>query len=172
MSETKYNIPLLLAAKRWLLEHPDRVRMESWITSSKTDCGTVACIGGAMVCMAYGIDPASHNFAEVSDKLCVGPAGEPMMHRAFDALGVPWQEKDGFEGFDVAGKNLFLVCHWPSTLRSRYEEAVDEEDRAAVVAERINMWIRAHTQTKAQAHEAEHEETIQQYLNNLNGADE
>jgi hypothetical protein len=105
-------IVLLLAAKKYLLEHPERYHQDRM-------CGSACCIAGTIAWMLIG----SHKDSDHVE------------HVVMQLLGSRTQ-------VEIADIWLFRGVHeWPTQFRNAYEIADSPEERAAVGALAIDRYI-------------------------------
>jgi len=135
---TKLNVDLLLKVKQHILLEPARLRMDTWVFQSMPGeerytslpaygepeeytmpkCGTIGCIAG-WACML-----GAPNEPHIATLACGHNASELLK---IDPDIQPW--------------DLYFPDQWPQTFFRAYQEAIDAEGRAEIVADVIDQFI-------------------------------
>lgn len=123
------NVKLLLKVKAAILKEPRKFRMETFFSpSSKSPCGTTACIAGHALVIGRKWKSLKSGLRMVtrSDK------GNLFFHQQGAAdLGISIMEAHA----------LFYATSWPQPFRDQYYEAVTKRQEAKVAARRIQHFI-------------------------------
>lgn len=131
----------LRRVKRTILKHPQLLDMETWVNGKIRGCGTVACIAGHLALdqgwrVRMRRDDAGYVSVEVVPRSLPAPLRDRMFSRALSEASTL------FLGVDhECADRLYFVGYWPTRFRERYRDAVVNDDRARVTADRIEHFI-------------------------------
>lgn len=126
------NIPLLLQIADRISKHPEKFRMESWVSDNGmgtdhgidiAECGTACCIAG-WACALSGN-------AELLAEPIIVDEGLRILRAAEEALQID---------YGVSHK-LVSAEWWPSPFNGEYKEAKTQEAKAEVAVRRIHHLI-------------------------------
>lgn len=147
----KEQIALLRKVKRHILRKPSRLRMNNWIVKAEPNssvtlgegwgeptnvkipsCGTVGCIAGWIVLLSNNNLDNSNNYSIKSDGKC----------KVFSAQ----QEATILLGFKYVPTELFFVSDWPYQKREEYFNSTSQTQRAKIVGQVIDDFIKSHSE--------------------------
>lgn len=142
---TTLNVDLLNKVKKHFLDEPRRLRMDTWLKQGYPNqeifsagisgynepeeyllpqCGTVGCIAGWTVMLAYPNDPSK----QLSPSL-----------QAREVLGI-----DEY----IMPYDLFFPDQWPSDFYRDYRNAESPEERARIACEVIDHFVKMYAQNE------------------------
>ena len=139
------NVKLLRQVKKHILAEPKRLRMDTWIKRGMAgetahfssggygeptectipDCGTVGCIAGWVTLL-----------------------GKPDEHLDFSVESAARALLDYNPYFQPF--SLFFADHWPMAQQQKYYDAKTAEDRAKIVGQVIDIYIREYNKKEKQ----------------------
>lgn len=133
------NTELLLRVKKHILQKPTRLRMSSWLCSK----GEREIIGGKFIFGEPGWgEPDKQTVPSCGTVGCI--AGWTVM-LAGDKDAIESKKKQATRLLDLedySSEKLFYVTSWPSKLQDAYMHSKNQRERAKIVGQVIDLFIK------------------------------